>query len=62
MGKQEKGYAEVKIQKIQDGGGRHLGFHKFAAISLLLIGFSPNFSGIYFIFWPRNVIRQIVDY
>jgi hypothetical protein len=62
MGKQEKGYAEVKIQKIQDGGRRHIGFHKFAAISLLLIGFSPNFSGIYFILWPRNVIREIVDY
>jgi hypothetical protein len=39
-----------------------LDFTKFAAISLLLIGFSPNFSGVYFILWPRNVIRQIVDY
>jgi hypothetical protein len=32
--------------EIQDGRRHHLGFHKFAAISLLLIGFSPNFSGI----------------
>jgi hypothetical protein len=48
--------------EIKDGCRHHLGFHKFAAISLLLIGFSPNFSGIYFILWSRNVIREIVDY
>jgi hypothetical protein len=48
--------------EIQDGSRHHLGFHKFAAISLLLIGFSPNFSGIYFISRPRNVIGEIVDY
>jgi hypothetical protein len=28
MGNQEKGYAEVYIQKIQDGGRRHLGFFR----------------------------------
>jgi hypothetical protein len=48
--------------EIKDGCRRHLGFHKFAAISLLLIGFSPNFTCIYLILWPRNVIREIVDY
>jgi hypothetical protein len=48
--------------EIEDGCRHHLGFHKLAAISLLLFEFSPNFSGIYFILWPRNVIREIVDY
>jgi hypothetical protein len=48
--------------EMQDGSRHHLGFHKFAANSLPLIGFSPNFSGIYFISWPRNVIGEMVDY
>jgi hypothetical protein len=30
--------------EIQDDRRHHLGFHKFAAISLLLIGFSPSFQ------------------
>jgi hypothetical protein len=48
--------------EIKDGCRRHLGFHKFAAISILLIGFSPNLTGIYLISWPRNVKREIVAY
>jgi hypothetical protein len=28
MGNQDKGYAEVKIQKIQDGGRRHFEFFR----------------------------------
>jgi hypothetical protein len=35
--------------EIQDGRRRHLKFHKFAAISLLLFGFSLNFASMYFI-------------
>jgi hypothetical protein len=39
MVNQEKGYAEKKVQKIQDGGGRHLGFFRLVYFNHLLTDF-----------------------
>ena len=51
-----------KFYKIQDGGGRHLGFRKMLIISSRLKQFSPNFNCIYLVLASIDHLGQIWNF
>jgi hypothetical protein len=55
-------YKKVKNLKIQDGGGRHLGFRKMLIISARMKQFSPNFNSIYLVPASIDPIGQICNF